>query len=231
MPARPLRFLATFATALSTICLLATLTLWIRSYHCYDQVGRRDSTITSGSIAYHTIEASSFEGRLLFRVEDNSLEHPSMKWFDVHYDARQFDPRQFATANDGHYWQALPREAADWKLPTASLANTLGFADVRIGARRSLEEARVMQRPSLNGTYWGTPGKVRRNARLIIIPLWSVAALFAVLPALGLTRVTRRTLCHRNRRRRGHCPQCNYDLRATPARCAECGASADSPHT
>jgi hypothetical protein len=46
-------------------------------------------------------------------------------------------------------------------------------------------------------------------------PYWLFAALFAVLPLTWLFR-------HR-RNMPGHCPRCNYDLRATPNRCPECG--------
>jgi 4-amino-4-deoxy-L-arabinose transferase-like glycosyltransferase len=48
----------------------------------------------------------------------------------------------------------------------------------------------------------------------IAVPHWSVVALFTVLPL---------TCFHRHARRRGLCPHCGYDLRATPDRCPECG--------
>jgi hypothetical protein len=58
-----------------------------------------------------------------------------------------------------------------------------------------------------------------RTLRAIAVPHWFLALLFAILPALHL----RSTIRSRRLRRVGHCPRCGYDLRATPARCPECG--------
>jgi hypothetical protein len=50
-------------------------------------------------------------------------------------------------------------------------------------------------------------------------PMELPAILFAAFPALAIRRALRR----RNRRRRGRCLQCGYDLRASTERCPECG--------
>jgi hypothetical protein len=57
--------------------------------------------------------------------------------------------------------------------------------------------------------------------RSIYFPHWFLALLFAILPALYL----RGRLRSHRRVREGCCPVCGYDLRATPDRCPECGAT------
>ena len=56
----------------------------------------------------------------------------------------------------------------------------------------------------------------------IEIPWWSLFLLFSLLPGTRLAARVRR----RSQRRRGLCPACGYDLRATPQRCPECGQAA-----
>ena len=62
---------------------------------------------------------------------------------------------------------------------------------------------------------------VRTVAWHVSVPMWLPAAGLAVLPALWLARLGRHR--RRQRRMRGLCPTCGYDLRATPGRCPECG--------
>jgi hypothetical protein len=60
------------------------------------------------------------------------------------------------------------------------------------------------------------------SAQLVMIPTWLVIAGTAIIPALHFTTIFRR----RRHARLGLCPQCGYDLRASPGRCPECGAAA-----
>jgi len=58
--------------------------------------------------------------------------------------------------------------------------------------------------------------------RVLVTPSWSVALALAALPGARLWRRGAR----RRRARRGLCPRCGYDLRATPGPCPECGTAA-----
>jgi hypothetical protein len=58
----------------------------------------------------------------------------------------------------------------------------------------------------------------------VVAPYWSLLAL-ALLPTATLIRRWRR---QRLRKKRGQCLSCGYDLRASGARCPECGAERGS---
>jgi hypothetical protein len=68
------------------------------------------------------------------------------------------------------------------------------------------------------GKIKATPSMVAYN-RTRLIPLWSCALLFLTLPALWSVNWLRR----RARKLACRCPNCGYDLRATPDRCPACG--------
>jgi hypothetical protein len=65
------------------------------------------------------------------------------------------------------------------------------------------------------------------KSSLILIPLW-LPLLMCLWIVESLRRFSRRAL-HRQRLEQGLCPQCGYDLRATPAACPECGFFLDLP--
>jgi hypothetical protein len=67
-----------------------------------------------------------------------------------------------------------------------------------------------------------TPGELRFTYSGMAIPYWCAMLATALLPVLYLAGARRRA----KRRALGLCDRCGYDLRASPGRCPECGATA-----
>ena len=68
------------------------------------------------------------------------------------------------------------------------------------------------------GDYGNYVGK-ETSESFVRFPCWLAAIVFLLLPTLWI--VTR--VGQHSRSRRGCCPRCGYDLRASKDRCPECG--------
>jgi hypothetical protein len=106
-----------------------------------------------------------------------------------------------------------------WPLAPARIEHYSGGPTTIEPARRVGENRLVFDR---FGFAWADTSTIFTEARYGAAPIWTLVALLATLPGWQLWRWTDRRRC-RNRRARGLCANCGYDLRATPARCPECG--------
>jgi hypothetical protein len=110
-----------------------------------------------------------------------------------------------------------------------------GFAvsfDTDYGTTRSLYCLAVLMKqdriwPHLGGfgaaRVDGRPtNELHRSASILMVPTWVALAVLMPLPGVRIVRLLRR----RRRGSSGLCPNCGYDLRATPGRCPECGMKA-----
>jgi hypothetical protein len=68
---------------------------------------------------------------------------------------------------------------------------------------------------------WNREGVIG-DARIVTFPFWALMSCFLTLPIVAFAR-WRHSRGRRIRLAAGKCPQCGYDLRATPDRCPECG--------
>ncbi len=103
-------------------------------------------------------------------------------------------------------WGRLGKRHLGWEdLPKSTFWNRFGFHQYETGHGASFYDARI---------------------KGIAFPAWLPVVMFAIPPAMWVIFWRRR----RRRRGIGLCPQCGYDIRATPQRCPECGRVALATH-
>jgi hypothetical protein len=73
-------------------------------------------------------------------------------------------------------------------------------------------------------TVGGIDASAGREYRVWRVPDWFLTVLLAAMPVRWLLGIAVRRL--RPKTKKGRCPACGYDLRATPGRCPECGTAA-----
>lgn len=213
-----------FAILSLAACVTASV-LWPRSYRAYDQWGWREQAINPDSFSWRTREVSSVEGKLLIHWEDGALVNPD---FDKYFPD---DKRAKATSRPVAYHYVHKRFQPEFELPPVSLATRLGFAFVR--ARKN-DRYSPAHWPLTNLNAPPSADR-RRDGHILVVPFWAVCLATGLYPAWFLFRLPTRVLRFvrrfraNARTRRGLCPVCGYDLRATPDRCPECGQSTSTP--
>lgn len=181
MPRRPRHLLLNTLTTLSTLLVITTLTLWLRSQTASDQL-----TYRRPDGARHLRTATD---HLVLGFDLSDWSHQPPDYYGLHYERTE------------------PQETLQAEIDVYSLS---------IGPRDTF------QNWNHHGDFawirWRSASRQSSIARLIL-PFWSLALLTALLP---LTRLLLR-LRPRRAAATTLCPTCNYDCRATPTRCPECG--------
>ena len=128
------------------------------------------------------------------------------------------------TAPPAHLRVTAPKLNVHFRDPRISTYNYTDLLEMY--DRQKVPEAR-----SFLGLVWDSEYVNGRGtallARYCAVPHWLLIAMTVGLYAL----CSRYLLCHmRIRQRRGMCPNCGYDLRATSDRCPECGIAVPEGH-
>jgi 4-amino-4-deoxy-L-arabinose transferase-like glycosyltransferase len=196
--------------ALSLLLCIAVSVLWVRSFAVTDRFeSSRIRRQADNSIRTAWFELTS-GGRIWLRMQFAHVGRPGQGWaWDSYYE------RADKSGGQRRYW--FRREPNHLAYPQSD--------DIFGG-------------PAWDATRWGPLRSrtwtqrepqvpfIQRNINLGVSH-WFLALLLAILPARALSRMIGRWRRERLRRRAGLCAACGYDLRATPARCPECGARCD----
>ena len=196
------RRLLNLLTALSLLLCVAVCVLWVRSYWHRDSLYRAE--MSPGGLAWVSKTFRSSSGMIWAEIWRGSyLDHS-------------------IALHEWHTLQRIRKEAALRVGDSATVRpGTWTYSDV-------VPRPAVTPEESFGIHYVRTreqiaPGLVHFLFRAGI-PHGLVAALAMILPAVRTWSWLRR----RHRHRVGLCPECGYDLRATPGRCPECGTIAAS---
>jgi hypothetical protein len=154
-----------------------------------------------------------------------SYSHPFLLYYDWLNTAGQIEARSVYCHSDN----GAVEITAD-----RTIAHTDHWAKSFMGEPRGWQHFGFSRKPRLQSLRDGfsfrrflEPGSVSGltvGVTSVAAPYWFCTLGLATAPVLWLTR--RRPWQRADRRRAGLCPQCGYDLRASPERCPECGTRA-----
>ena len=199
-------------------CLLlavTTLVLWIRSYWVYETITYNGHYVTVDGV----------------RVEPEKFPDFS--------DSDGDDLPQSVLPSRTFWWRHLVMHSREGRIGMGGFIITKGFPAGATGSFETLLEdlydmsqepfymressSRAIQYTDDHGSLirrWiGLGWSGGRSTWNLLLPYW-LAFLLTLAYPLGCLG---RAWCHRRSIKPGHCPNCGYDLRATPDRCPECG--------
>jgi hypothetical protein len=195
------RILLNTATAVSLTLALTVSSLWLRSYRAGDVVSlthniRNPSTLTQTTYALGI-------GNGYLRV--STYRSTTDGWMVQ----RRLDWSQGLPHEQPGRHLRLTRDSPQVAVPFAPETPWLGVA------RFEQVDRQTNPRP--------TPSTETHDRRFLWVRFRTLLIATGLLPALRLAALFRRRHRARTRHHLGLCPTCGYDLRATPARCPECG--------
>ena len=198
---RLFRILLNALTALSLLLFVATVVLWVRSADTIDEFEYHRYVRAGAAVHRLTWSITSINGGIgITRVTGSAPAGDLDTPIGMWCEHRQEDSQPQAYPSGGIILvDGTSRAGLRWR----------GFI--------------IGQTP-----YYTTGGKWQFRLRFVTVPAWFAVLTTAALPTVRFLRWrrNRRALSHG---RRGLCPSCGYDLRATPDRCPECGAVPAGP--
>ncbi|MCY2952897.1 MAG: hypothetical protein NTU53_13115 [Planctomycetota bacterium] len=190
--------------------------------------------VRNGTASFVDVKALPVEGSVASTISKlpegpDALKRPLLRALD--------DPGKFVAAHVllTHYVQRRWRAPADKKQECVRVA--FNGLDVELRPEGAQRDYRGLENNShwmcfehqVAGSWWADPAQRKRirdqwhdrlDVRLVSIPYWLVLAVCLFPPFrwcyIGWRRV--------QRKKRGLCSECGYDLRATRDRCPECGS-------
>ena len=183
--------------AVSALLFVATCVLWVWSYFQFVDAGRMTTTHTPEVFTQHYIRLGAIDGRFIFTWRD-------IIWPAVNSSKADVEKRW--DKENGTYLKLDRRFDINEIYPKAPNDRSWEFRFAGFRLDRKIQDA--------GSRYRGMIGVV------IYVPQIYLLALFAVYPTVVAAKWRRE-----RRSRKGFCPSCGYDLRATPERCPECGTT------